>query len=263
MMSTEKICTQIVLSIKEYCTKNGFNKAVLGLSGGVDSAVTAVLAVKALGRENVIAVSMPGPYSSEGSKTDAAALATNLGIQLRTVDINTIYTESIKALKHFFEGTGKNVAEENLQARIRANILFALSNKFGYLVLATGNKSEAMMGYGTLYGDLAGGLCPIGDLYKTTVYAVAAHLNKEKAVIPVNIITKAPSAELRPNQKDADELPEYDLLDKILKLHVEDGKSKEGVINAGFKQEIVEKIFAKIKNSEFKRKQAPPCVKVS
>ncbi|MCF7861459.1 NAD(+) synthase [Candidatus Woesearchaeota archaeon] len=260
-MNIVKTYQEIVGKLGEYAQQNGFHEAVIGLSGGIDSALTATLAVKALGNENVFGVSMPGPHSTQSSITDAKLLASNLDIEHKTIPIDEIYSKYIEVLTPHFKGKVSDVTEENLQARIRANYLFALSNKFGYLVLATGNKSEAMVGYATLYGDLAGGICPIGDIYKTEVYEMARYINEisGRQLIPVNILEKEPSAELRPGQKDTDSLPPYELLDKILKAKIEKGLNLQQ-INQEYDPTTVQKVMDLIKKSEFKRKQAPPVI---
>jgi NAD+ synthetase len=212
----------LILGTRDYVNKCGFRSAVVGLSGGIDSSLVAALAVKALGRENVLGVGMPGPYSSPGSLSDARQLAANLGIEFLELPITAIFKEYLEALRTVFVGQPVNVTEENIQARIRGNLLMALSNKFGSLVLSTGNKSELAVGYCTLYGDMAGGLAVISDIPKTMVYRLAELVNRNRPVIPKAVLEKAPSAELRPNQKDSDSLPAYEVLDVILKAYVED-----------------------------------------
>ena len=254
----EGIYKALVLGVKDYFRKNGFSKAVLGLSGGIDSALTASIAVEALGKENVRGICMPSKFSSEGSVSDSYTLAHNLDIACDTIPIKGIYESYLKALADQFKGTEFNVAEENLQARARGNLLMALSNKFGYLVLATGNKSEFSVGYSTLYGDMAGGLSVISDLFKTTVYKLCRYINtaKGREIIPEAIITKAPSAELREDQKDSDSLPEYDILDPILLAYVEHDKSLREIIAMGFEEATVRRVIAMVDRNEYKRQQA-------
>ena len=258
----EFIYKALVLGIKDYFSKLGFKKAVVGLSGGIDSSVTAVLAVSALGPENVLGVSMPSRYSSEGSIKDAEKLAKNLGIDFRIIPIERIF----KSYLETFNPNGNplmDLAEENLQARIRGNILMFISNREGYLVLTTGNKSELAVGYCTLYGDMAGGLAVIGDIPKMMVYELAKFINREREIIPQSVLTKVPSAELRPNQKDEDSLPPYSILDQILKAYIEDNLSIEEIVEKGFERSLVEEVIKKIDSAEYKRRQAPPVLKVT
>jgi len=258
----EFIYKALVLGIKDYFLKLGFKKAVVGLSGGIDSSVTAVLAVSALGPENVLGVSMPSRYSSEGSIKDAEKLAKNLGIDFRIIPIERIF----KSYLETFNPNGNplmDLAEENLQARIRGNILMFISNREGYLVLTTGNKSELAVGYCTLYGDMAGGLAVIGDVPKMMVYELAKFINREREIIPQSVLTKVPSAELRPNQKDEDSLPPYPILDQILKAYIEDNLSIEEIVEKGFERSLVEEVIKKIDSAEYKRRQAPPVLKVT
>jgi NAD+ synthase (glutamine-hydrolysing) len=258
----EFIYKALVLGIKDYFSKLGFKKAVVGLSGGIDSSVTAVLAVSALGPENVLGVSMPSRYSSEGSIKDAEKLAKNLGIDFRIIPIEMIF----KSYLETFNPNGNpimDLAEENLQARIRGNILMFISNREGYLVLTTGNKSELAVGYCTLYGDMAGGLAVIGDIPKMMVYELAKFINREREIIPQSVLTKVPSAELRPNQKDEDSLPPYSILDQILKAYIEDNLSIEEIVEKGFERSLVEEVIKKIDSAEYKRRQAPPVLKVT
>jgi NAD+ synthase/NAD+ synthase (glutamine-hydrolysing) len=238
---------------------------VLGLSGGVDSALTAAIAVEAVGADNVLGVLMPSPFSSKGSVDDALELAKQLGIETQTLPIETAMTAMESALAPAFRGTDRDVTEENIQARIRGNLLMALSNKRRALLLTTGNKSELAVGYCTLYGDMSGGLAVIADVPKTMVYRVAHWLNatRGRAVIPENTLTKAPSAELRPNQTDQDSLPPYDVLDAILERHVEHHEPAETIINAGFDPAIVRRVLNLVRRAEFKRKQAAPGLKVT
>jgi NAD+ synthase (glutamine-hydrolysing) len=254
----------LVIGTRDYVRKCGFRKAVIGLSGGIDSALVAAIATEALGRENVLGVSMPSPYSSEGSRYDARRLAENLGIELLALPISEAFDSYRKILSPAFAGRPEDVTEENIQARIRGNLLMALSNKFNSLVLSTGNKSEMAVGYCTLYGDMAGGLAVISDVPKTMVYALAEFLNCKRELIPREIINKPPSAELRPNQVDQDTLPPYDVLDRILKAYVEDLRSPEDIADlTGYSLELVRSVARMVDAAEFKRKQAPPGLKVT
>ncbi len=257
----DDVYNALVLGVRDYFQKNRFTKAVLGLSGGIDSALTAAIAVEALGADNVIGVTMPSKFSSSGSVDDSYALAKNLGITIHTIPIKETYRSYLATLSPQFAGTAFNVAEENIQARIRGNLLMALSNKFGYLVLATGNKSELSVGYATLYGDMAGGLAVISDVFKVMVYQLCSYINQVNQVkrfgfIPQSIIDKAPSAELRDNQKDSDSLPEYPILDPILRAYVEEEKSKEEIIALGFDPATVERVLRLVDRNEYKRQQA-------
>lgn len=253
----------LILGLKDYFGKNGLKKATLGLSGGIDSAVVVCLAVRALGPENVRVLLMPSQYSTDHSINDAVGLAENLGIQYEIVPIKDIFTSYENSLKDIFQDLPFNVAEENIQARIRGTLLMGISNKFGNIVLNTSNKSEAAVGYGTLYGDMNGALAVIGDVYKTDVFSLARYINKEKEIIPVNTIVKPPSAELRPDQKDQDSLPPYDILDAILKLYIESNMSEKEIIAEGFEIEIVNKAIRLVKFNEYKRFQTPPTLRVS
>lgn len=259
----ESVHQALVLGMRDYLHKSGFSRAVVGLSGGIDSAVTFALASEALGKENVLGVSMPSMHSSTGSVEDSRVLAANLDTDFRVVPIKGIYDAYIAGLADHFAGMPLDVTEENIQARIRGNLLMAFSNKLGHLVLATGNKSEMAMGYCTLYGDMSGGLAVLSDVPKTMVYQLADHINKDREIIPRAIIEKAPSAELRPDQKDQDTLPPYDVLDRILQLHVEDGVSGAEIIDKGFDPETVRFVVGTINRNEYKRKQAPPGLKVT
>jgi NAD+ synthetase len=243
--------------------KCGFKSAVLGLSGGIDSALVAVLAVAALGKENVRGLSLPSQYSSQGSLDDAAMLARNLGIQYDTVAIKPVFEQCKTQLQDVFAGRAEDVAEENLQARIRGTLLMAMSNKFGSLLLTTGNKSELAVGYCTLYGDMNGGLAVISDVPKMMVYRLSKWINREREIIPAASITKAPSAELRPNQTDQDSLPPYEILDAILEAYVVHAQSPREIIAAGFDGATVKRIVRLIDLSEYKRRQAAPGLKVT
>jgi len=253
--------------LTDYLAKTAFtDSVVLGLSGGIDSALVCTVAAEALGAEKVTAVTMPSHFSSKGSITDSETLVQNLGVRLEQISIKQIYDSFLTQLKPLFEGHPFGVAEENLQSRIRGNLLMALSNKFGYMLLNTSNKSELAVGYGTLYGDMSGGLGLISDLYKTEVYALSEWLNKvyfKKIVIPESIIHKAPSAELRPDQKDADSLPEYHILDQILMYYLEEQKSIEFISSKGYDKSIVKTVVSMVQNSEHKRYQSPPGLKIS
>src|SRR5215813_3393340 len=254
----------LVTGTRDYVCKCGFKTAVVGLSGGIDSAVVACIAVDALGRENVLGVSMPGPFSSDGSKKDAADLAHNLGIEMLTVPITEVYEAYRHAMADAFTGRPADVTEENYQARIRGNYLMAISNKFGHMVLSTGNKSELAVGYCTLYGDMAGGLAIISDVPKLMVYELAYFINRERELIPRNTIDKPPSAELRPNQKDQDTLPPYDVLDRILKAYIEDLHSPQEIADHyGFDVSMVRDIALRVDRNEYKRKQAAPGLKLT
>jgi len=260
-----EIYQALVLGTRDYVRKNGFEKVVIGLSGGVDSSLVACIAADALGPDNVVGVSMPSRYSSPGSISDAEAVARNLGIEFRIIPIEKAFSSYLETLAEPFKGTQPGIAEENIQARIRGNILFALSNKFGWLVLACSNKSETATGYTTLYGDMAGGFIPLKDVPKTTVYKLAEYRNRQagKDVIPESVLTKAPSAELRPNQKDTDTLPPYDILDPILKAYVEDDLAIDQIVAMGFDRDTVTKVARMVDRSEYKRRQAAPGIKIT
>ncbi|MGB2625471.1 MAG: NAD+ synthase [Candidatus Acidiferrum sp.] len=254
----------LVTGTRDYVRKCNFNKTIVGLSGGVDSAVVASIAVAALGTTNVTGASMPGPYSSEGSKTDARQLAQNLGIEFLTIPIEGVFDSYRKALAPVFGDRKPDASEENIQARIRGNYLMALSNKFGSMVLSTGNKSENAVGYCTLYGDMAGGLAVISDVPKMMVYELAHYINREREVIPRSTIEKPPSAELRPDQKDTDSLPPYEILDVILKDYIEDVRSPEEIAMLhGFDEKMVYDIVVRVDRNEYKRKQAAPGLKIT
>ena len=260
-----EIYQALVLGTRDYVRKNGFAKVVLGLSGGIDSALTAVLAVDALGAENVTGVLMPSEFSSPGSIQDSEELGKSLGIRLLTIPITAVFESYKESLQDAFRGSSPDVTEENLQARIRGNFLMALSNKFGWLVLSTGNKSEISTGYCTLYGDMAGGFAVLKDVMKTTVYRLAEYCNRKacRERIPRATIDKPPSAELRPDQKDVDSLPPYDVLDPILKAYVEEDRSYSEMLDLGFDGAIVQRIVRLVDANEYKRRQAAPGVKIT
>lgn len=253
----------LVMGINNYFQKLGFKKAVLGLSGGIDSAVTMVLAAKALGVENVHAILLPSQYSSEHSIKDAEDLAKNLGSPFEIIPIKNIYETIENELKPHYKNLPFNIAEENIQARVRGVLLMAFSNKFGYILLNTSNKSESAVGYGTLYGDMNGGLSVLGDVYKVDVFELARYINRNEEVIPWNTINKPPSAELRPNQKDSDSLPEYEILDAILFQYIEKRKGPREIIEMGFEENLVNRILKLVNISEYKRYQTPPILRVS
>src|SRR3984957_16852538 len=254
----------LICGTRDYVCKSGFSAVVVGLSGGIDSSVVAAIAVAALGRENVLGVSMPGPYSSEGSRADARQLAENLGIELLVLPISPVFQSYRGALADAFRGKPEDITEENLQARVRGNFLMALSNKFGSMVLSTGNKSEMAVGYCTLYGDMAGGLAMLSDVPKTMVYELADLINRDRELIPRPSIEKPPSAELRPNQTDQDSLPPYEVLDRILKAYIEEIKSPEEIAGeCGFNLDLVRSIAVKVDRNEYKRRQAPPGLKIT
>jgi NAD+ synthase (glutamine-hydrolysing) len=254
----------LVLGTRDYMRKCGFKKAIIGLSGGIDSALTAVIAVDAIGPENVIGVGMPGPYSSEGSIEDARSLAGNLGIRFEVLSINCAYEAYRTILQNVFAGKAEDVTEENIQSRARGTLLMALSNKFGAIVLSTGNKSELGVGYCTLYGDMVGGLAVISDVPKTLVYRLSRYVNSRRELIPRATIEKPPSAELRPNQKDSDSLPPYEVLDAVLEDYVEDAHSAERIAaDRGFDLELVKRVVRMVDRAEYKRQQAAPGIKIS
>lgn len=265
MSSVEEIYHALILGIRDYIKKNGFQKVVIGLSGGIDSALTAALAVKALGVENVLGISMPSKITSKASIEDAEILARNLGIAFKIIPIYEVVEVYTKVLAEEFNGTKQGTAEENLQARIRGNILMALSNKFNYIVLTTGNKSELSVGYATLYGDMAGGLAAISDVPKTIVYELVNYINtlEREEVIPKNIILKEPTAELREGQKDSDDLPLYEILDPILHAYIEENKSWSEIAAMGFDEKIVNDVIRRIDLNEYKRHQAPIGIKIT
>ncbi|HEX3046244.1 MAG TPA: NAD+ synthase [Bacillota bacterium] len=260
---TAAVHDALVLGIKDYLHKCGFQKAVIGLSGGIDSALTCCLAAAALGKENVLGISMPSPFSSQGSVEDSRQVAENLGIDFKVIPITKIYEAYLESLAGPFSGLGLDVAEENIQARIRGNILMAFSNKFGYLALSTGNKSELAVGYCTLYGDMSGGLSAISDVPKTMVYELARYVNRKIEIIPEAIMVKAPSAELRPDQKDQDTLPPYPILDQLVQYYIEDGYSAAEMIALNYDPETVNWVIKTVDRNEYKRKQAAPGLKVT
>ena len=253
----------LVLGIKDYFKKLGFKQAIVGLSGGIDSAVTFALAARALGSDNVYGVLMPSQYSSGHSVDDAKSLADNIGAPYELIEIEKIYNTFEAQLKPIFKDLPFGLAEENLQARIRGVLVMANSNKFGHIVLNTSNKSEAAVGYGTLYGDMCGGLAVLGDVYKTEVFELARYINKDEEFIPENTIVKPPSAELRPDQKDSDSLPDYDILDKILFEYIENRKGPRELVNLGFEEQLVNRILKMVNINEYKRYQTPPILRVS
>jgi len=258
-----KLYQAIQLGLSDYFRKMGFAKAVIGLSGGIDSAVVAALAVDALGADNVVGILMPSKFSSDHSISDAEQLAANLGIKTHLLPIADSVEAVENTLEPVFRGTAFGIAEENIQARIRGVFLMAYANKFGHILLNTSNKSEAAVGYSTLYGDMNGGLSILGDVYKTQVYMLAEYINRNGERIPLNSITKAPSAELRPGQKDADSLPDYDTLDAILKLYIEKKYSRDEIIAAGYEAETVQKTVLMVNRNEYKRFQSPPILRLS
>jgi len=260
-----EVYSALVLGTGDYIRKNGFHTALIGLSGGIDSALTAAIAVDALGNKGVVGVAMPSQYSSKESLEDAKTLAKNLGIKFFTIPITDIFEAYLKTLSPIFQGLKPNVTEENIQARIRGNILMALSNKYGWLVLTTGNKSEMSVGYCTLYGDMAGGYAVLKDVPKTLVYELAQFKNKKegKTIIPKNVFLKAPSAELRPNQKDEDSLPPYPVLDPILQAYVEEDKGVNEITKMGYKETLIKDVINMVDQNEYKRRQSPPGVKIT
>jgi NAD+ synthase (glutamine-hydrolysing) len=261
--ATEEIYRALTTGLGDYVRKNGFTGVLLGLSGGIDSALTAAIAADALGAEQVWGLSMPSRYSSDHSKIDAAELAQNLGIRFDTIPIDDVYASYLETLNPLFAGTEFGVAEENIQARVRGSIWMALSNKFGPMVLATGNKSEMAVGYATLYGDMVGGYSVLKDVFKTTVYELADWRNSISPVIPENTISKPPSAELRPDQKDSDSLPPYEVLDPILARYIEMDMGVDEIIADGFERVTVSRVAALVDRSEYKRRQSAPGVKIT
>jgi NAD+ synthase (glutamine-hydrolysing) len=261
----EEIYHALVLGTRDYIYKNGFKKVVIGLSGGVDSSLVATIAADALGKDNVIGVSMPSRFSSPGSITDAQKLAQNLGIKLLSLPIEKTFQAYLDSLAEAFKNSKPDTTEENIQARIRGNFVMALSNKFGWLVLPTGNKSEMATGYATLYGDMAGGFAILKDVPKTLVYQLVAYRNQKAGfdLIPQAVIDKPPSAELRPDQRDSDSLPPYDILDQVLKAYVEEDKSVEQMLKMGLDERAVRQAVKLVDGSEYKRRQAPPGIKIT
>lgn len=259
----KEVLNALVLGLKDYATKTGFKKALVGLSGGIDSALATYIAVAALGKENVHVVLMPSKYSSEGSIKDSEKLIKNLGISSDNISIQPVFDKILEMLKSAFGDKPKDITVENIQPRIRGLYLMALSNKHGYLLCATGNKSEMATGYATLYGDMCGALAVIGDVYKTQVYSMANYINREKEIIPIEIIEKVPSAELKPNQTDQDSLPPYDLLDQILQMYLEEQKEYEEIIQVIKEPDIVRKVLRIVDLNEFKRKQSAPVLRIS
>jgi NAD+ synthase (glutamine-hydrolysing) len=258
-----KIHDALVLGVRDYFKKMNFTNATLGLSGGIDSAVALVIAARALGPENLRVLLLPSKYSSNHSITDAETLANNLGVRHDIIDIQNVVDSFNDSLKKVFKGLEEDITEENIQARARGTMLMALSNKFGHILLNTSNKSESAVGYGTLYGDMNGGLSVLGDVYKADVYKLARYINKDSEIIPENTIVKPPSAELRPEQKDSDSLPDYDVLDKILFEYIELQKTPEEIIEDGWEKVLVERIIKLVDNNEYKRYQAPPILRIS
>jgi len=261
--SIQAIYSALIMGIRDYFHKMGFTSAVLGLSGGIDSAVTLVLAAESLGNENVKAILMPSRFSSEHSITDARELAETLQAPYDIISIDSTFASMEKSMEPLFQGLPFNLTEENIQARIRAVILMAIANKFGYILLNTSNKSEAAVGYGTIYGDMCGGLSILGDVYKTQVYELAEYINRDRIIIPENTINKPPSAELRPGQQDSDSLPAYEILDRILYEYIELRQGPDDLIGMGFDPETVKKVLRLVNTSEWKRHQTPPILRIS
>jgi NAD+ synthase (glutamine-hydrolysing) len=263
LKAAEEVYQALVLGLHDYVQKNGFKKVILGLSGGIDSALVAVLAADALGTENVMCVFMPSRFSSKASRVDAKELCENLNARFFEISIERIYDAYLETLSQVFSGLQPDITEENIQARIRGNIIMALSNKFGWLVLTTGNKSEMSVGYATLYGDMAGGFAVIKDVPKTLVYRVCRWRNSLGRVIPERVLTKAPTAELKPDQKDTDTLPPYETLDPILKAYVEEDEDPARIIRAGYDPETVNRVIKMVDMSEYKRRQSPPGIRIT
>lgn len=253
----------LVMGVTDYIRKCHFSSVVLGLSGGIDSALTAAIAVDALGAENVMGVALPSPYSSQDSLDDARQLAENLGCRFEVIPISDLFDTFKQSLDPLFSGLAEDLTEQNLQARIRGNLLMALSNKFGHLLLTTGNKSEMAVGYCTLYGDMSGGLAVIADVPKQLVYDLSRYVNRSREIIPARILSKAPTAELKPDQTDQDDLPPYDILDQVLELHLEEGQGKAEIVAQGFEEQMVTDILRRVRLNEYKRKQAPLGLKVT
>jgi NAD+ synthase (glutamine-hydrolysing) len=258
-----QIHTALILGIKDYFSKMGFSKAILGSSGGIDSAVTLALACEALGTENVRAILMPSHFSTSHSVDDAVLLSSKLGNPYDIIPIKKVYDSFLDTLSPVFKDLPFGIAEENIQSRTRGNLLMAISNKFGYILLNTSNKSELATGYGTLYGDMAGGLSVLGDVYKMQVFALAEYINRDKEIIPRNIISKPPSAELRPNQKDSDSLPDYALLDKVLFQYIERRQGPKEIIALGIEEVLVQRVLKLVNTNEYKRNQFCPIIRVS
>ncbi|MBC8315747.1 MAG: NAD+ synthase [Bacteroidetes bacterium] len=261
--STPLIYSALIMGIRDYFHKMGFSKAILGLSGGIDSAVTLVLATEALGKQNIKALLLPSQYSSQHSINDARDLAEKAGVSHDIIPIDDTFNVVEVTLDPFFQNLPFNLTEENIQARVRAVILMAMANKFGYILLNTSNKSEVAVGYGTIYGDMCGGISVLGDVYKTQVYELARYINSKQEIIPGNTILKPPSAELKPGQKDSDSLPDYEILDQILNQYIEHRKGPEELIGMGFDKEIVKRVLRLVNSSEWKRNQSPPILRVS
>ncbi len=262
-LNIEKVYTALITGIRDYFQKMGFKKAIIGSSGGIDSAVTLALACEALGNENVRAILMPSPYSTEHSVNDAVQLSKNLNNPYDIIKISDVYESFLSTLKPIFKDLPFSVAEENIQSRTRGNLLMAIANKFGYILLNTSNKSELATGYGTLYGDMAGGIGVLGDCYKLQVYEMAKYINREKEIIPAHIITKPPSAELRPNQKDSDSLPDYDVLDNILYQYIERRLGPSEIKEQGFDAAVVDRTLKLVNTNEYKRNQFCPIIRIS
>ena len=262
-LNIEQVYNALILGVKDYFQKMGFTKAILGSSGGIDSAVTLAIACEALGKENVHAILMPSPYSTDHSVEDAVQLSKNLDNKYDTLPIKEVYESFLNTLKPLFKDLPFSLAEENLQSRSRGNILMGIANKFGYILLNTSNKSELATGYGTLYGDMAGGLGVLGDCYKLQVYELAKYINRHKEIIPYSIITKAPSAELRPNQKDSDSLPAYEVLDQILYQYIERRSNPSDIKALGFENALVDKTLKMVNSNEYKRNQFCPIIRIS
>ncbi|MBS1734815.1 MAG: NAD(+) synthase, partial [Bacteroidetes bacterium] len=262
-LNIEHVYEALLMGIRDYFSKMGFSKATLGSSGGIDSAVTLALACEALGKENVHAILMPSAYSTSHSVSDAEQLSKNLQNRYDIIPIKNIYESFLEELKPHFKDLPFSIAEENIQSRTRGNLLMAMANKFGYILLNTSNKSELATGYGTLYGDMAGGIGVLGDCYKLQVYALARYINRDKEIIPENIITKAPSAELRPGQKDSDSLPDYSILDKILYQYIEQAKGPDEIKEQGFDASLVDRVLKMVNMNEYKRNQFCPIIRVS
>ena len=261
----EELYEALVLGTRDYCRKNGFTDVVIGLSGGIDSSLVAVIAAEALGAEHVHGVSMPSRYSSDGSKSDARALAENLGIEYRTIPIEPAFTAFLDMLGPSFEGRPPGLTQENLQSRCRGQVLMALSNEFGWMVLTTGNKSEMAVGYFTIYGDSVGGYAVIKDVLKTQVFALSRYVNERagREIIPEAVLTKPPSAELRPDQRDDQSLPPYDVLDPILQAYVEEDRTAAEIVELGHDEAVVRRVTRLVDIAEYKRRQSPPGVRVT